>query len=210
MAIAAAGGWEWRDAPRRTTRSAGRSSPLAALRGRRPGGRRAGRGLRPVAPRARRARSGRRVERGHRRGPARPSLDDGSVTITLGIGGSATTDGGRGILGARARVGDDRSTSTASIRLASVRLRIACDVSNPLLGPHGRRRDLRAAEGRHAGPGRRLDARTRRLRGRCSGARPGATSATRPAPGPPAGRRSGCCRSGIGSGRSRSCPASRS
>ena len=45
--------------------------------------------------------------------------------ITLGIGGSATTDGGRGLL--------DGLTH----RLDDTDLEVACDVSNPLLGPDG-------------------------------------------------------------------------
>jgi glycerate kinase len=81
-------------------------------------------------------------------------LDAGVRRITLGIGGSATTDGGWGILhalGAR-WVGEQPAVSAedgaawnpASIdlggldpRLAQVELRIACDVTNPLLGPTG-------------------------------------------------------------------------
>ena len=62
-------------------------------------------------------------------------------SIVLGIGGSATTDGGAGLLsglGARA----DRDTGMADldgldVRLASVELQVACDVSNPLCGPTG-------------------------------------------------------------------------
>ena len=66
-------------------------------------------------------------------------LDAGIRTITLGIGGSATTDGGAGILTALgARVVDDRvDLAGLDPRLAEVELRIACDVTNPLLGPTG-------------------------------------------------------------------------
>ncbi|MGZ8528246.1 MAG: glycerate kinase, partial [Candidatus Limnocylindrales bacterium] len=87
-------------------------------------------------------------------------LDAGIRRITLGIGGSATNDAGGGILqalGARP-LNEDGTTPveepTATIpvlfdsivridlagldpRLADVDLRIACDVSNPLLGPTG-------------------------------------------------------------------------
>ena len=59
--------------------------------------------------------------------------------IILGIGGSATTDGGLGILealGARDD-GNDLDLSRLDFRLANVDLEIACDVSNPLLGPTG-------------------------------------------------------------------------
>jgi len=69
----------------------------------------------------------------------RAVLDDGIRTITLGIGGSATTDGGAGILHALgvAIDGDDVHLDGLDPRLAEVDLRIACDVSNPLLGPTG-------------------------------------------------------------------------
>ncbi len=69
----------------------------------------------------------------------RAVLDDGIRTITLGIGGSATTDGGAGILTALGgAVADDRiDLAELDPRLAEVDLRIACDVTNPLLGPTG-------------------------------------------------------------------------
>jgi glycerate kinase len=66
-------------------------------------------------------------------------LDAGIRTITLGIGGSATTDGGAGILRA---LGADIDADRVDLhgldpRLAETDLRIACDVTNPLLGPRG-------------------------------------------------------------------------
>jgi glycerate kinase len=66
-------------------------------------------------------------------------LDEGIRTITLGIGGSATTDGGSGILRALGATIDDTGVDLTGLdpRLAAVDLRIACDVSNPLLGPTG-------------------------------------------------------------------------
>ncbi len=90
----------------------------------------------------------------------RAALDAGIRRVTLGIGGSATNDGGGGILealGARLLQPDGTTTAGArpasvparfeSIaridldgldpRLAEVDLRIACDVTNPLLGPTG-------------------------------------------------------------------------
>jgi glycerate kinase len=71
----------------------------------------------------------------------RAVLDAGIRDIALGIGGSATTDGGAGLLRALgADVSDDLSAvSLAGLdpRLGEVRLRIACDVTNPLLGPDG-------------------------------------------------------------------------
>ena len=83
-------------------------------------------------------------------------LDAGIRRIVLGIGGSATTDGGSGILealgvrllgpgeaevagrggGALEDVGGI-DLSGLDPRLADVELHIACDVSNPLLGPTG-------------------------------------------------------------------------
>ncbi|MDB5070099.1 MAG: glycerate kinase, partial [Candidatus Eremiobacteraeota bacterium] len=93
----------------------------------------------------------------------RDALDAGATRIVLGIGGSATTDGGAGALaalGARflddagaeleptpealARVAridlsglDARLRPSASSGRPGVDLAIACDVDNPLLGPHG-------------------------------------------------------------------------
>lgn len=71
----------------------------------------------------------------------RIAADAGVEAIVLGIGGSATTDGGAGLiagLGAAA----DRDAARADLagldpRLADVDLQVACDVSNPLLGDTG-------------------------------------------------------------------------
>jgi len=72
------------------------------------------------------------------------AIADGVRAITLGIGGSATTDGGRGILEALgARVTESPGGSFAidleglDARLVGVDLRVACDVDNPLLGSRG-------------------------------------------------------------------------
>jgi len=69
----------------------------------------------------------------------RAVLDAGVRRVTLGIGGSATSDGGAGILRALgARIDDDLiDLDGVDPRLAEVDLRIACDVTNPLLGPRG-------------------------------------------------------------------------
>ena len=83
------------------------------------------------------------------------ALDAGVETIILGVGGSATVDGGAGLLAALG-VGllDETGTPIASggaglsrlsridlsrvhPALARVKLRLACDVDSPLLGPHG-------------------------------------------------------------------------
>lgn len=69
------------------------------------------------------------------------AIDHGIREIVLGIGGSATTDGGAGALGALgARVSEGLDVidlAGLEPRLAGVALRIACDVTNPLLGDHG-------------------------------------------------------------------------
>lgn len=71
----------------------------------------------------------------------RAVLDAGIRDLAIGIGGSATTDGGAGLLRALgARVSDDLTTvdlTALDPRLAETRLRIACDVTNPLLGERG-------------------------------------------------------------------------
>jgi glycerate kinase len=84
----------------------------------------------------------------------RAALDAGVERITIGLGGSATTDGGSGLLralGARF-IGDggelaeggaalarlDRiDTSALDSRLGAVKIVIASDVTNPLCGPRG-------------------------------------------------------------------------
>jgi len=72
------------------------------------------------------------------------ALDAGVREITLGIGGSATNDGGAGILRALGGTVSEAGLEPAIVdlsgldaRLGDVRLRIACDVTNPLLGSTG-------------------------------------------------------------------------
>jgi glycerate kinase len=83
------------------------------------------------------------------------ALDAGAQSITLGLGGSATTDGGSGLLSAlgvrlldavdqELPPGGAALASLARVdsdgldpRLADVRLIIASDVTNPLCGPMG-------------------------------------------------------------------------
>jgi glycerate kinase len=72
----------------------------------------------------------------------RAVLDAGIRRIDLGVGGSATTDGGLGILaalGVALTVDPVLAVHLDELdpRLAEVDLRIASDVSNPLLGPTG-------------------------------------------------------------------------
>ncbi len=82
------------------------------------------------------------------------SLDTGCRKILLGLGGSATNDGGTGLaaaLGIRFHCADGRiahcgqdlidlsliDTSAIHPALAKTEIRIACDVTNPLFGPNG-------------------------------------------------------------------------
>lgn len=69
------------------------------------------------------------------------AIDSGVRRVTLGIGGSATNDGGAGILRALGVEfdGDGGAVDLSGLdsRLGDVDLRIACDVTNPLLGEHG-------------------------------------------------------------------------
>ena len=58
----------------------------------------------------------------------RAALDAGVRSVVMGIGGSATTDGGRGML---------EAIDGADDALARVTFQVACDVTNPLLGPAG-------------------------------------------------------------------------
>lgn len=85
----------------------------------------------------------------------RAALDQGCRTIIIGIGGSATNDGGAGMaqaLGARLldSSGQEISwgggglldleridVSQLDPRLAETEVRVACDVTNPLYGPQG-------------------------------------------------------------------------
>jgi glycerate kinase len=53
------------------------------------------------------------------------AVADGAASLLVGVGGTATVDGGAGM---RERVGR---------RLDGVSIRVACDVRNPLLGPRG-------------------------------------------------------------------------
>ncbi len=83
------------------------------------------------------------------------ALGQGVRSLTLGIGGSATVDGGAGMmqaLGVRLLDADGHElphgggalqrlaridASGMDPRLVRIQIRVACDVTNPLLGPHG-------------------------------------------------------------------------
>ncbi len=140
VAIEAAGGWQWREAD--ATDPLGR--PIRARWLRRDDGRAAvvemaeASGLSLVATPERDAARATSEGTGDM---LRAVLDEGIRDIALGIGGSATTDGGAGLLRSLgAAVSDDLSSvdlGGLDPRLPETRLRIACDVTNPLLGPTG-------------------------------------------------------------------------
>jgi len=125
--IAAAGGWTWQSAE--VTDPIGRRITARWLRS--ADGARAAvemaeaSGLSRVEPGRRDAIGASSTGTGELLGAA---IDAGAGHITLGIGGSATTDGGRGLLAGLERAGR---------RLDDTDLDVACDVSNPLLGPDG-------------------------------------------------------------------------
>jgi glycerate kinase len=138
VAIEAAGGWEWRTAD--ATDPIGR--PVQARWLRSADGTHAAVELAEASGLSRLAASERDPVGASTRGTGevlRAALDDGIRTITLGIGGSATTDGGAGILRALGAAIDGANVDLERLddRLADVDLRIACDVTNPLLGPRG-------------------------------------------------------------------------
>ncbi len=99
----------------------------------------------------------------------RAALDEGARHIVLGIGGSATTDGGRGIVEAlggtvRGAGPDDARPPVVDLdhldpRLARTTLEVACDVSNPLLGEHGAAATYGPQKGASPAAVRMLDAR---------------------------------------------------
>jgi glycerate kinase len=137
-AVAAAGGWTWQTAP--VADPLGR--PITARWLRSADGPRGvvemaeASGLSRVAP------AERDPIHATSRGTGdliRCAIADGVTGIMLGIGGSATTDGGAGMLEALgARIGDDEiDLSGLESALDRVALRVASDVTNPLLGPGG-------------------------------------------------------------------------
>src|SRR5204863_10182607 len=67
------------------------------------------------------------------------AIEAGAREVIVGVGGSATTDGGRGALEALGARFTRRRADLEALRqtLRRVRLAVACDVRNPLLGPDG-------------------------------------------------------------------------
>ena len=140
VAIEAAGGWQWREAEARD--AIGR--PIRAAWLARDDGRAAAIEMATASGLSRVAAPERDAFGASTAGTGdlfRAVLDAGIRDIALGIGGSATTDGGAGLLRALgATVSEDLAVvdlADLDPRLAETRLRIACDVSNPLLGPDG-------------------------------------------------------------------------
>lgn len=113
----------------------------------------------------------------------RAALDLGARTIIVGLGGSATTDGGLGLaraLGARATDADGRELegigsdmarvrhldlSGVDPRLAGVAIRVACDVDTRFHGPDGAAEVFGPQKGAGAAAVARLDAGLRSLAG---------------------------------------------
>lgn len=69
----------------------------------------------------------------------RAAVESGAREVIVAAGGSATTDGGRGALEALGARFGGGSAELDPVRrmLRGVRLAVACDVRNPLLGPDG-------------------------------------------------------------------------
>jgi len=106
----------------------------------------------------------------------RAALDLGARRVIVGLGGSATTDGGLGLaiaLGVRALDADGRELagrgadmarvvrldlSGRDPRLAGVELQVACDVDNPFCGPRGAARVFGPQKGASPEAVERLDA----------------------------------------------------
>jgi glycerate kinase len=139
VAIEAAGGWEWRTAA--ATDPIGR--PIEARWLRSADGERGVVELAEASGLSRLGVAERDPLRATTAGTGevvKAAIDAGVRRITLGIGGSATTDGGAGILGALGgRLAGDGGVDLSGLdpRLGEVELRIACDVTNPLLGERG-------------------------------------------------------------------------
>jgi len=151
-AMAESGGWEWMECPAHDP--LGR--PLTARWLRSANGKRAAMELAEASGLS-------RLPAGEPRSPLaattegtgeilRAILDEGIRRVALGVGGSATSDGGSGLLralGARFEAGEHDSLlgpvpDLASIdlsgldrRLGELSLSVACDVTNPLLGETG-------------------------------------------------------------------------
>lgn len=137
VAIEAAGGWEWREAE--VQDPLGRPTTARWLAS--TAGDRAVVELAQASGLSRVATSERDPVGAHTYGTGQllgAVLDSGIRRITLGIGGSATSDGGCGLLSALGLALEPGvSLDGLDPRLAEVELAVACDVTNPLLGERG-------------------------------------------------------------------------
>jgi glycerate kinase len=61
----------------------------------------------------------------------------GATQIVVGIGGSATTDGGAGLLAGLGGLAEGLDLEAIALVTEKLNIEVACDVSNPLLGPTG-------------------------------------------------------------------------
>jgi glycerate kinase len=135
-AIAAAGGWEWRTAnvldpiqrsiDVRWLRSADGDRAVVEMA--------AASGLSRLRPEERDPLGATSVGTGQL---IRAAIDAGARSIVLGIGGSATNDGGRGLLDGLGATKEGGDLAGIDPRLAETELLVACDVTNPLLGARG-------------------------------------------------------------------------
>jgi len=116
----------------------------------------------------------------------RAALDAGARRIILGLGGSATNDGGAGMLaalGLRLLDAQDRElppggaalaglaridTTQLDRRLRDVKIEVACDVDNPLCGPQGASHVFGPQKGATPAQVRELDAALGRLADVCA------------------------------------------
>jgi len=138
VAIEAAGGWEWREAAAHDP--IGRPIKAAWLQS--ADGERAIVELAAASGLSRLTTAERDPLGATTRGTGevlRAAIDAGARSITLGIGGSATNDGGAGILEALGAEIDGVRADVSRVdpRLSHITMQIACDVTNPLLGPRG-------------------------------------------------------------------------
>jgi glycerate kinase len=80
------------------------------------------------------------------------ALDSGARRVLVTVGGSATSDGGRGALEALGGHFTSRSADLRELqrRLRGVRIAVACDVRNPLTGPDGAARTFAPQKGASA------------------------------------------------------------
>ena len=92
----------------------------------------------------------------------RAAIDAGAREVVVTVGGSATTDGGRGALEALGGHFTSRTAELGGLRrtLRGVKLSLACDVRSPLCGPAGAARTFGPQKG--ASPAE-VDALERRL-----------------------------------------------